>query len=418
MIKLLLFLLLLLPASQASLWLADHPGTITITMLDTNITISTGFAAMVLAACLLLIAIASIALWALLTWPERRHAARTIYHYEHGLTHITRGLSALSSSQQQRAQKELKKAAYHLKGSPLPYLLSAQAKLQSGHDATVDFEALLAHESTAYIGLKALIEHAQRHADTAKLDRLLHEAKQQFPRNGWVLNAWIRRMIARGEFARALSALPKFCMKHPLSIVARRGLRAHIYDHMAGQPGADRLGLLKKAHHDAPGFTPATLAYAQEYQAQGKPLHALRLLRKQWAHTPHRMVAAAVLALTESWPVRKQLRAETHAIAAQLAAKLHLRLGNKENALTHAKRAIELSPGQSGFLLMADIVRLRDGIDAAQHWIKEAIQAPRDEIWQCTDCGHVHAHWQLLCEACGQLDSVQWQTPTTTSLVI
>ena len=168
---------------SGAVWLADHPGAVSVTWfnykVDTSVSVMAG--TMVLFAAILLIGYrlwrgtwgAPAALWA---WRGQRRR-------EAGFQALSMGMAAIAAGDAAEAKTLARRAENLLRDPALTRLLSAQAATLNGDADAAQryFTALREDPTTRYLGTAGLLRLADERGDDAAVLRLAYEARELRP---------------------------------------------------------------------------------------------------------------------------------------------------------------------------------------------------------------------------------------------
>jgi HemY protein len=151
-------LFFLVGVSFAAVWVADHPGQVTIRWFDYRI--DTSFAFVVI--------VSVIAAWLMITlytWgrdlahaPKRFGERQQLKHYQKGLAELTYSVAALAASDNATAEKHLQKAQRLLGATPMGLLVSAQIAKSRGEEARARelLNEMMNHKETKQVATSLL----------------------------------------------------------------------------------------------------------------------------------------------------------------------------------------------------------------------------------------------------------------------
>ncbi len=272
MIRLLMFLLMLVPLVLAGKWLLEVPGEVEVVWLGYDITIHIVVFAFLLLIVMLLVAILAIGFWQVTTWPKRRRVRQQHRTFTRGLDQLTRGVTALAMGDEIAAHEALKKALTALPGEPLPQLLTAQLLQRQGRheDARLHFKALMNHTITTELATRRLIEQHVANREWLEAIKLAEEARKITPRDRWLALTLIDLYARMEDITQMLALTEGWQWQSPLSKEERHryAALAH-YLNVARQANAHlKAQELRHAVGYAPDFLPAILDYAAILQAE------------------------------------------------------------------------------------------------------------------------------------------------------
>jgi len=428
MIRAFILFVFLILISVAVVWLADHPGQVSVVWLGYRI--DTSFA--VLAAAAAVLCVVSAVLWR--SWGAVKSAVmrtghlRTERRRHRGYRALTRGFVAVAAGDPEEARKQAKRADGLLADPPLTMLLSAQAAQMSGDPeaARKYFTAMLERPDTTFLGLRGLLNQALRDRNPGEALALAKRAYRLRPRTPWLVGILTELQTQAGSWGEAAAVLHQAGKARvlPRDVARRREAAALLGQSEAaardGQP-AEAVDLLKRAHKLSPAFVPVAARLARTLSERGERRRARKILEAAWAESPHPLLAQcygnlvpdeepiARLQRTGRLAALKPDHEETHIAIAEAAlgaelwgeARRHLRLA----LLGH-------NPGRRVFRLMAKLEeRENDDLDAARQWLARAAEAEMEDAWVCRRCGAACNDWHPICPACGAFDGLAWASP-------
>ncbi len=415
-----------------AVWLADHPGSVSLQWqgwrVDTSVAILLGgIAAVTLATAIVYRGLAVAA-----RVPRRFLAFRRGARREKGYRALTQGLVAVAAGDVAEAERQARRADDLLDDPPLTMLLNAQAAQLTGDEAAARryFSGMLEKPETAFLALRGLLMQAQRENDE---DAALDYARRAFalrPKTPWVVTTLFDLQVKRGLWREALSTV-ETGLKHGI-FAGEDGKRRRAVALLAcsaasgdsGDAGDARraLDFARRAHGLAPEFLPATLRYAGLQIAGGHGRAAARLIEGAWGARAHPELARLYLsARPDADPLARMRRIErlvshnpgdieSHLVLAAAA----IEAGIWGNARGHLEAA-DAAGGRDARLcrLHADVEEAEHGdVDAVRHWLLAAAEAPPDPAWVCGDCGAAWRLWSPVCGHCEAFATLAWSTPS------
>ena len=430
MLRFLWFVAVLAAITAAAVWIADHPGNVTIRWqnyaLDTSMGVLATVIGMVSAAAAL-----GYHFWRWLrTGPRRLSASRAAKRRERGYKALTDGLVAVAAGDVKSAQRLAKESA-RLIDNPFKLLLLAQAA-QLGGDETATrrhFGAMLEHPETEFLGLRGLLVQASKDGDWAAALDYARRAFALRPEAEWASTALFDLAVRGGEWREAQKALESAARhKHvgPGEAPRRRAVLLAERARTARAEGRDEeaLSLARESHKLAPGLVAAATLAAGLLAAAGKTRAATRLIEESWERAPHPGLAAAWIELVPDETTMRRLKRveqlmrlnpedpESHITLARAALDAEV----WGAARSHLEAAAKARPTQRVFRLLAELEEREDGAtDAARAWLLRAASAPGDAAWLCDKCGAVSSEWHARCGACNAFDSLAWRSPPATA---
>ena len=411
----------------ATVWLADRPGTVNVDFLNYRIESS--------AAMLIVAAVALAVLSALIYrfWRAIRGAPGNfaIWRAERkrrkGYRALTQGMVAVAAGDASEARRQAVKADVLLGDPPLTMLLSAQAAQLEGDDAAATryFTAMLDNPETAFLGVRGLLNQANKAGDRAQALAYAQRAHALRPDTPWVLAALFELQTWAGQWTDALATLKRMTRQSQVDDSLARRQRAAILLAQAQaaevEGAGDRaLDLAKDALDLVPDLVPAAALAARCYVKRGKTRRATRTIERIWPLAPHPELAAAYGAIWADEPALDRFKAfqrlaqlkpdhgESHIALAEAALEAQL-WGAARNHLDQARAAV---PSVRVLRLLARLEEAEHGdVAASPRWLEEAASAPPAPGWVCGACGAAATAWTALCGHCGAFDRLAWQAP-------
>lgn len=410
-----------------AVWLADRPGAVHVDFLGYRIESS--------AAVLIVAVIAVAVLFALIYrfWRAIRGAPgdfavwRAERKRRKGYRALTQGMVAVAAGDAGEARRQAVKADVLLGDPPLTMLLSAQAAQLEGDDAAATryFTAMLDNPETAFLGVRGLLNQANKAGDRALALTYAQRAHALRPDTPWVLAALFDLQSGAGQWTDALATLKRMTRQSQVDDTVARRQRATILLAQAlasdAEGAGDRaLDLAKDTLDLVPDLVPAVALAARLYVKRGKTRRATRTIERAWPLAPHPELAAAYGTVWADEPALDRFKAfqrlaqlkpdhwESHIALAEAALEAQL-WGAARNHLDQARTA---APSVRVFRLLARLEEAEHGdLAAARRWLEEAANAPPAPGWVCGACGAAASAWTALCGHCGVFDRLTWQMP-------
>jgi len=295
-----------------SVWLADHPGMVTVRWLawraDTTVPIL-----VLVIALILIIGYFSLrfifGILGLPTWFSRRSRER---RHMKGSAALAGAVTAIASGDTEAAKRCMKDADRALQNQQLTHLLTAQIDEAKGdaEAAKAHFEALLETPETELAGLRGLIKALPQ--DDAQALTYAERALVRAPKAEWAIRAVYAAQFAAGRLdaAYATVAMAKkaanFTAEEKSELAMARAQVAQTEGRLA-----DAAKLAAEALALAPDSVEALLTLVAIYRADGKQKKAAEALEKQWQVTPSAKILLAYLTLwdeTDAADILKRVR--------------------------------------------------------------------------------------------------------------
>ncbi|WP_316976044.1 heme biosynthesis protein HemY [Shumkonia mesophila] len=427
MARILAYLIVLVALVGAAVWLADHPGDVSLDWQGWRIETSVAVLGLAVAAVAALSALLYRVWLFLRRMPRRVAGARRESRRRRGYLALTRGMVAVAAGDAAEARRQMKRADGMLGDPPLTMLLSAQALQLSGDEKAAEkfFSAMLARPETEFLGLRGLLMQALKRGDSEKALGLAERAYRLQPRSEWAASTLFDLEAKSGAWKAARDTLSRAAKQGLVSADANRE-RAAALDFQLAQDalaqGQEQVAakLLRRVVDARPGFTPAVVRLARLDLDGGQGGRAASLIERAWAVAPHPDLAPLY------WRARGADAGLARAKAAQRLARQNpdhpeSHLAIAEAALDarlwgEARRHLGLAGGEAPparvCRLMAELEESEKGDGAAARaWLVRATLADPDPAWVCGECGHARAEWQIRCEHCEAFASFRWQTP-------
>lgn len=412
------------------IWLAEHPGALTIDWLGWRIDTSVALALGLLAILGWLGLAAFDRLGQLLRWPggwrERRRAGRSARETEL----LGRGLIAVAAGDVAEGRRIARQARHATAAPALKLMLEAQIAQGEGDSAGFDsaVKAMLASPETELLGLRGLIAAARRGGDPAVARRHAERAVALAPDVGWAALALVELTLAAGDWTAAEAAIDRAArvlkrdraagadarLDHKRAVAALGRSAEH-----AARGQMDRaLEAAREAGKADPGFVPAIAAEARLLIARGQAAKAASVIERAWAAGAHPELAtiyAAIVASDE--PTARLKRVERLAQLAPRAVESELLLADAAAearlwgmARHHYERAAEHPEARA--LAHAGLARVAEsdadgGLDAESQRRQARDFFPG--AWSCEACGHRAEIWSPRCPSCATVDTLAWR---------
>ena len=426
MIRILVFLIIVFAVAFGFVWLADHPGTVSLTWpwANTAVEVSLMVAAIgVVVALVVLMLLVSIVA-AIVNSPRAFSRWRQGRKRDRGYQALSRGLVAAGAGNALIAHRMAKDARRYLPNEPLTEMLDAQTALLEGrHDTARErFEKLAANEETRLLGLRGLYLEAERLGERDAAAFYAQEAVKAEPGTGWAVQTLLRDQAMHGEWRDALATLENnrgtgLFEREEFDRKKAVVLTAMARDEADAQPEKARDHALA-AHKLAPDLVPAALLYARASVRLGDLKRAAKVLEATWERQPHPDIADAYVNLRPGDAVGDRLirarklaeRRGMHEETRIMLARAALDADEFDTAREELKPLLENRPSERVCLLMADIEEAQHGDRGrVRDWLARALRAPRDPAWVAD--GVVSERWQPVSPVTGELDAFEWKAP-------
>ncbi len=411
-------------------WIAEHPGKISIDWMQYKLTFHVGFFFLLMLAIVVLgIFIFSI-FKTVLDMPKNMSRYHDIKNKDKGLKALTLGLAAVAAGDGKAAAYQASRAQRFLKSDePLPKLLNAQAARLNGNEmeASRAFMALMENRDSEFLGVRGLLQSALDHGDYAGALELGNRALQLQPKQPWLLcvvydleikaRRWdnARKVLYRAEKCGAIAA-----NKGNSDRVAM--LLAEAEEAKAKGEEAIFFRTLGKAYKLDPHFIPTVLRLARMYLERKKRTAAITIIEKAWKSGPHP-------GLVSLWdevyqPARdndsmgrvrwfeKLLSFNAESVEGLLAlTNVLIEEGLWGEARKHLEKAQTIRPNVNLYKLWAKLEERATHDDAAvRRWLEKAADAPRERVWICSETGRVYEEWTPISDQ-NLFNTIIWDFP-------
>lgn len=427
MLRLLFFLVVACALAWTAVWVADHPGTVTIQWLDHEAILHVGTVLTIL----LVLAIAAILLFEVLRVvmgaPGRFRLSRSGRHELRGQQALSRGLMAAAAGDLQGARSHAREAERYVPDHAGLLLLGAQVAQLEGREevAHLKFRQMLERRDGEFVGLRGLLAQAMKAGNFDEALDLARRAYRRSPTTPWVLTTLFELLTRAGKWDEALGLVGEMQTQRLLDEAGARHKRAVLHHLLARQlqqadRGNDALAQARKAVKADPAFAPGVVLAAEIAMQLGRRRLALQLLEDSWRAAPHPDTGRAYAELDPGEaPAQRLQRIATrlaplnreHQETRILLGEAALQAQQWDQARDQLEAALKSEPTARVYRLLAELERQATGDNAkAQTWLARAPDAAPDRAWICDDTGEILPAWQPLAPS-GRFDAVQWTTP-------
>ncbi|WND03754.1 heme biosynthesis HemY N-terminal domain-containing protein [Temperatibacter marinus] len=399
MIRVLLYIAGILILAYGASWMADHPGAVTITFVEWQVTTTFAFLGLLVA---LLMAFAAFLIW-MVGYLARElplvGSNRVIKRQSRGLVLLNRSLIALSTGEPALARRLVEEAEILLPPQPMVLMIAAEAATRLGdkREAAKRFEALRSSEDGKVLGLRGLVQQAEKAGHSKEALLLAREALAESSSNPWALKAIFSLEVKAAEWDNALKTLKTLEMKKLSETDEVLHHRSALYYARAVEQKVE--GQNEKARKDfqealktRPSFTEAHVASARLDFEAGKSAVALKQLKAAWTVRPHKALRDQLLAFNP-----------TATTAASLVSVRDLTVGNPQHLLSQLVISEALDRDGQGEAAEDMLGRVKEKMGLKPYEV-----VPDDSSFQCLNCGHRQEHWSLSCESCADFNSLRW----------
>jgi HemY protein len=420
----LVFIALLAIAAFGAVWLADHPGTMTVTWQGREYVTSLAVA---LVAVIVLAMILSF-IWAAIRFmtrlPNRMGEGSRRRRLERGHTAVSRGMIAIGAGDVATARRYAGEAERLIGNEPLTLLLRAQTAQAAGDRSTAEaaFRRMLDNAETRVLGLRGLFLEARRRNDANAARHVAEEATRIAPAVGWANDAVLEGYSAEGDWQAALRAVERRASLGLADKNETRRQRAvlHTAAALSKEKAGDIDGALAAAQEAvrlAPDLVPAAALAGRLLSRRGDLKRAAKIVEAAWKSVQHPDLAAAYLNLRPGDAAADRLRrAETLARLSSWAPESRLAIARAAIEAREFGRAretlrpvLEERPTVRVCLMMAELEQAEGHPGRVREWLARAARAPRDKAWIAD--GIVSETWGPVSPVTGRLDAFVWDTP-------
>lgn len=390
-----LFIAALAAIITVSVWLADHPGSVTLHWLgwrlDTGVPVLLLFFLLSLAAVLIVLRLVRGVRGLGRVLGERLDRRRA----RGGQTALGRGFAALQAGDTRTAAKLADAASSRLKQDPAARLLTAESARLAGNTAVAreQFEYLMGEAGMELAALRGLCLLADRDGNPDAAVQWARRALDQEPALDWARQRVVDGLSSSGQWDAAARAVQAARRAGGLTEEDAHRRMADLLTGQAqaaltaGQPGVAVKALRRALEEHDPRHRPAVLLLVQALQADGSVKKAAEAAVSFWRTGPHADLAAAYMGLFAGDDVLKQVAhaeklAEAnpeHPESRLLVARQALAAKLWGQARSRLKPLLEADPpNRRACLLMADIEdsETGDGV-ATLRWMRLAVAAER-----------------------------------------
>ncbi|GJE28618.1 heme biosynthesis protein HemY [Methylobacterium organophilum] len=420
----LIFLALLAAAAYGAVWIADHPGTVTIVWGGNayEMALAVALAGVLVAAIVVGLVFAIVR--GTLGLPGALSRSSRERRRAKGMTALSRGMIAVGSGDPLSARRHASDAERLLGEQPLTLLLKAQAAQISGDRDAAEraFETMANEPETRVLGLRGLFVEARRREDEASARAYAAEAARLAPSVTWANEAVLEAQCADGDWSAAVETVERRASLGLMDRNAARRQRAVLLtaaaqSREAGEPEAAAEQALK-AVKLAPDLVPAAAIAGRLLARRAEVKKAAKIVEAAFKANPHPDLAKVYLGLRTGDTARDRLaRAEALARLSSWHPEARIAIGQAAlDAREFGKAREALAPLLADrptvrvCALMARIEEAENGSGGrSREWLARATHAPRDPLWIAD--GIASERWAPISPVSGRLDAFVWKTP-------
>jgi len=425
MLRVLRYLCLIAPLVWGALWIANHPGQLSVEWLGYHIETSLGVflaaLALILIAIILLVVLINMLLGAPKNIRTKHHSKRQ----QQGLTALTQAMAALAISDLRAADKHIRKASDLLDHAPITNLLTAQLSHAKGDlvNARKSMALMLESPETRPVALRGMIEQsvAEKHYDQAIAHAL--DAWDHQPNDRWLALVLIDLYSRQSQWGKAIDITQKAARKEAITRNDARRYEAIMHYENALEAAANKQAQKARkftdlARKNNPAFVPAWLLAVDLLMEANETNQAFKLMRQCWQESPQPQWVDTLLELYHhERPDALQKRFEKlislnpeHPESHIAMARCAMKHKQWHDARSHLKSALARLESPRIYQLLSHVELAESGNEKqANEWLTLAVASPKDASWHCSRCNHPADAWELHCSACGSFDSYVWQ---------
>ena len=342
-----------------------------------------------------------------------------------GYKALAYGLFASSAGDIEGTKKYALKAHKLLKNPDLTEMLSAHAAHLAGDKIAAKnyFSNLSTRDSTEFHGHLGLMRLAIEEFDHEKA--LLHARKSAIlqPRNPKIFALLVKMEARSNNFIEAYKALQSgrrigsFSEKRAAKLSS--SLQTAIgFSELEKNNINDAQKFFTSALRENSNFLPAALNLSKIFIGQGYKSKALKFLKNIWNSNPHPDIIKALKLVWEekraSGVVSKFIDITNDKIGSQarlLIADEALSAGLIGEASDQLNKISEDEYDSYYFHLKSRIADINDDKVSSSKALEQAFDAPRKFNWNCSSCGTSSKNWEINCQSCEEVGTIDWQAP-------
>lgn len=426
MARLILFFLIVLGIGWAFAWLADRPGELVVTFLNTRyeISLTTALAAFLVGAAAIMIV-----WWLLRTIIDGPQSARRYFRArrrDRGYQALSTGMIAAGSGDGATAKKLAQRASSFISADqePLIHYLGAQVALLEGNNAEARkaFEAMLENGETKALGLRGLYLEAERVNDPVAARHFAEKAFEAAPTLDWASEAAMSGHARDGAWDKALALLDSRKRLVGADKQANDRKRAVLLTAKAmstlDNDAATARNSAVEANRLAPDLIPAAIMAGRALFKMDELRKGAKILEAAWKLNPHPGLAETYVHARAGDSALDRMKRAAELVNLQpnhpdgllALASAQLAAGEHTKARSNVERVLKTNPTESAWLLLADIEQADSGNEGrVREWLQRAVKAPRNAAWVAD--GQISDHWLPFSPITGRIDAFEWKVP-------
>lgn len=406
-------------------WLATRPGDIRIDVLSYGLVAPLGLVLVAVFLALMILAVVWRVINAILSIPKKTGQSLQLRKQDQSIEAVMIGLSAIAAGDSKALRKAAGKIPHIGKDDHgLSTFMDAMAlRLEGKHRAANEgFSTLLHRPETAFLGVRALYQHAIQDGARDQALSLARQAYALHPKQPWVTRILYNEEVKAQHWELADPLLTKLVRlkeisKHDAASERAAMALAPLTSEMRTGSSKEDLTHIRAALKKQPGHLPATLLWIAHLLAQGKGAQAAKAVEKAWKQTPHPELAQFWLQATPkaqqklqkrrlNW-VKKLTETDPDHVQSQL---LLAQFFINEAQYDQAEDILNLMGDErSAHRLHAQLCEKRgDGEAQIKHFLAAAADAPMGMRWVCRETGLSYQQWSAFAQPHGAFNTIIW----------
>ena len=214
-------------------------------------------------------------------------------------------------SDTEHCKKDIARARRYLADAPLALLMQAQWHEKQGESgrAAALYHELSAYEETARLGLRGLLQSAEKNREYDRALAIASEGIAQFPKDMALLRHTLELMLRQGELAQAEVLLDRFRTRWRMPRVERQHLEGLVLLLKAEDvEESNRPRILAQAHRLLPRHRYIALSYL-EALLETRHSAFRKTLYNEWYHHPSPELTVLAQAWLSQLPEQKRSKA-------------------------------------------------------------------------------------------------------------
>ena len=427
MIRLLTLFAILVLLALGFTWMADQPGTLSITWLGYQVEEIPVY--LVIGLLVLAFFVMWFAWWLIRLVFCAPGAVGGFFRGRRnrkGIDALSKGMVAVSAGDAATAHKQAVLARRLVSDNPLAHLLEAQAAQLRGENDKVAqvYSRMLDDPETELVALRGLYVAARKDGNESAARDYAERAYQRDSSLAWASSA-VGGYLSNAQDWPAVANLLESQRRAGIidrdEANAKRAVVLTAQAMAAEESDPDAaIDLAVKAHKLDEALVPAAVVAGRTLAAKGSLRRASKILEKTWRKNPHPDIAEVYVHSRAGDSAQDRLQ--------RMKELLQISDGGVEGAVALAHAAIDVRdwagarkaldpytaerPSVRLCLLMAEIEEGEFGDHGrSREWLARAARATRDPAW--TADGFVSDQWQPVSPVSGELGAFAWKVPLT-----